>query len=308
MNLQFAPAEQGQKVAGKRPAPKGNFVDSWTYLGMDEYVSDEAKVIRDRCRVFAERYNPEMYAYTESSNFPHHLIPEFAKLGMCGADFPKSIGGKGMSCPDVGSMFFELAKKDASLATFMILHHSLGQYTVYKLAQPALRDMILKETMSLKKVLAWALTEPETGSDASNIKTTARKVEGGYVLNGRKRWIGNATFADFIACWARNESDGGRVQCFLVRKGNRGLTTGKIEHKMSLRAVQNADIILRDYFVPDGERFELAADFASGTKEILQHSRIFVAWLAVGMAAGACEAAFKYTKERVQFGKPIAAK
>lgn len=71
--------------------------------------------------------------------------------------------------------------------------------------------MILKETMSLKKVLAWALTEPETGSDASNIKTTARKVEGGYVLNGRKRWIGNATFADFIACWARNESDGGRV-------------------------------------------------------------------------------------------------
>lgn len=101
---------------------------------MDEYVSDEAKVIRDRCRAFAERYNPEMYAYTESSNFPHHLIPEFAKLGMCGADFPKSIGGKGMSCPDVGSMFFELAKKDASLATFMILHHSLGQYTVYKLA------------------------------------------------------------------------------------------------------------------------------------------------------------------------------
>ena len=162
--------------------------------------------------------------------------------------------------------------------------------------------------MPLNKVLAWALTEPETGSDASNIRTTAKKVQGGYLLNGRKRWIGNATFADYICCWARNESDKGRVQCFLVRKGNPGLTTGKIERKMSLRAVQNADIILRDYFVPDGERFELAADFASGTKEVLQHSRIFVAWIAAGMAAGACEAAFKYTKQRVQFGKPVAAR
>jgi len=147
--------------------------------------------------------------------------------------------------------------------------------------------------------MAWALTEPETGSDASSIRTTAKKVEGGYLLNGRKRWIGNGTFADYIACWARNESDNGRIQCFLLRKGNPGLTTGKIEKKMSLRIAQNADIILRDYFVPDDERFELAKDFASGTKEVLLHSRIFVAWLAAGMAAGACEAAFKYTKERI---------
>ena len=148
--------------------------------------------------------------------------------------------------------------------------------------------------MPLKKVMAWALTEPETGSDASSIQTTAKKVEGGYLLNGRKRWIGNATFADYIACWARNEADGGKIQCFLLRKDSRGLTTGKIERKMSLRAVQNADIIIHDVFVPDNERFELANDFATGTKEVLQHSRIFVSWIATGMAAGACEAAFKY--------------
>ena len=84
-----------------------------------------------------------------------------------------------------------------------------------------------------------------------------------------KRWIGNATFADYIACWARNEADSGKVQCFLLRKGSPGLTTGKIERKMSLRAVQNADIIMQDVFVPDNERFELANDFASGTKEVL---------------------------------------
>ena len=294
--MQMAPAAGGQP---KKAAPKGNFEDSWHYLGMDEYMGAEAKVIRDKCKAFAEYNNPLMYDYTESSNFPHHLIPEFAKLGLVGADMPKELGGKAMSCPEVGSFFWELAKKDASLATFPLLHHSLGQYTVFKLAQPALRDKILKDTMSMKKILAWALTEPETGSDASNIMTTAKKVPGGYVLNGRKRWIGNATFADYITCWARNEDDGNRIQCFLVRKGNPGLMTGKIERKMSLRAVQNADIILTDYFVPDDERFELARDFATGTKEVLQHSRIFVAWIAAGMAAGACEAAFDYCKKRV---------
>jgi len=108
-------------------------------------------------------------------------------------------------------MMFELAKLDASLATFVLLHNSLGQYTVYKLAQPALRDKILKETMPLNKVMAWALTEPERGSDSSQIQTTAKKVQGGYLLNGRKRWIGNATFADYIACWARNEAEEGKV-------------------------------------------------------------------------------------------------
>mmetsp|Transcript_31279 Transcript_31279/g.41388 ORF Transcript_31279/g.41388 Transcript_31279/m.41388 type:complete len:94 (+) Transcript_31279:145-426(+) len=93
---------------------------------MDEYVGDAAKVIRDKCRAFAERQNPMMYDYTESSDFPHQLIPEFAKLGIVGADMPTELGGKGMTCPEVGSMFWELAKKDASLATFVLLHHSLG--------------------------------------------------------------------------------------------------------------------------------------------------------------------------------------
>ena len=303
--MQFAGAPAGK---ARRPQKKGNFDDAWAYLGMDEHISEEAKVIRDKCRAFAERYNPDMLDYTESSHFPHHLIPEMAKLGVVGADCSKEVGGKGMSCPDVGAMFYELAKKDASLATFVLLHHSLGQYTVYKLAQPALREKIFKDTMPLNKVLAWALTEPDNGSDASGLQTTAKKVDGGYLISGRKRWIGNATFADYICCWARNEAEGGKVQCFLLRKGTPGLTTGKIERKMSLRAVQNADIIMRDVFVPDDERFELAKDFASGTKEVLQHSRIFVAWIAVGMAAGACEAAFKYTLGREQFGKPVAAR
>jgi len=211
-----------------------------------------------------------------------------------------------MSCADVGAGMYELACKDASIATFFLLHHSLGNYTVYKLAQPSLRKKILDDTIPLKKVLAWALTEPDNGSDASSITTTATKVEGGYLLNGRKKWIGNATFSDYICIWARNKHEGGKIQCFLVRQEQKGVTTSKVERKMALRAVQNAHISLENAFVPDDERFELAKDFATGTKDVLKHSRIFVAWMAAGIAAGACEAAFKYCTERVQFKKKIA--
>ena len=131
LNMQLSAGAAAQKKASK---PKGNMQDTWDYLGMDEFLSNEAKQIRDKCRAFAERYNAEMYDYAESSNFPHYLIPEIAKLGFVGADCSKEVGGKGLSCADVGSFMFELAKKDASLATFVLLHHSLGQYTIYKLA------------------------------------------------------------------------------------------------------------------------------------------------------------------------------
>ena len=145
-----------------------------------------------------------MYKYTENAEFPHHMIPEIAKLGIVGADCPVEVGGKGMSCVDVGAAMYELACKDASIATFFLLHHSLGNYTVLKLAQDELRRKIFADSLPLKKVLAWALTEPETGSDASHIQSTAVKVKGGYLLNGRKKWIGNATFSDYILVWAKN--------------------------------------------------------------------------------------------------------
>ena len=147
------------------------------------------------------------------------------------------MGGLGLSVVDTGSILYELARGDASVATFFLLHHSLGNYTVVKLAQEDLRNRILADTLPLKKVLCWGLTEPDYGSDASSIKTVARKVDGGYRLSGRKRWIGNGTFADYCCIWARNEAEGGKVQCFLVKKGSEGFTSAKIERKLALRAV-----------------------------------------------------------------------
>jgi len=124
-------------------------------------------------------------------------------------------------------------------------------------------------------------------------------------LNGQKRWIGNGTLGDVIV-WARNEDDEGRIQAFVVEKGSPGFMPKKMEGKMALRITQNADILLKDCFVPNHNKLTHSKDFATGTNKILEASRLMVAWMAAGVAAGAYEAAVKYTTQRIQFGKPIA--
>ena len=151
--------------------------------------------------------------------------------------------------------------------------------------------------------MSFGLTEPAYGSDATSLKTTAKKVEGGFVINGSKRWIGNATFADYIIVWAKNVDEGNKIQGFVVEKGSKGLSTKKIENKFALRMVQNADITLDNVFVPDNNRLAKALDFATGANKILEHSRIKVCWGAVGIAAGAYEASLRFVMQRKQFGR-----
>jgi acyl-CoA oxidase len=150
----------------------------------------------------------------------------------------------------------------------------------------------------------WALTEPSNGSDASALQTTARRVEGGWVLNGRKRWIGNATWADVAIIWARN-SESNQVNAFIVRKGNPGYSATKMENKIALRCVQNGDIKLTDCFVPDSDRIPGVSSF-NDTNKVLAISRIMVAWQPVGLALGAYDMCARYLQQRRQFGAPLA--
>lgn len=126
---------------------------------------------------------------------------------------------------DTGALYYELARWDASVATFTIVHNSLGMSVIEKVGSEEQKARILPDCVLLKKILCFGLTEPTHGSDATNLLSTARKVEGGYVLNGEKRWIGNATFADYIIIWARNQEEGNKIQGFVVEKGSKGLTT-----------------------------------------------------------------------------------
>lgn len=133
---------------------------------------------------------------------------------------------------------YEFARWDASVATYMIVHHGLGIAIVEKLGSEELIKRILPDLILMKKHISFGLTEPTHGSDASDLLTTAKKVEGGYILNGKKRWIGNATFAEYIIIWAKNVDEGNKIQGFIVEKGSKGLSATKIEGKYSLRIVQ----------------------------------------------------------------------
>ena len=244
--------------------------------------------------------------YQNKTEFPFQIIDGIRKLGVNGFHI-KEFGGPGLNTMEAGAIIYEMAKIDASVYTFLTVHNSIGMAVVDYLGSEEQRARILPDGIALKKILSFGLTEPLYGSDATSLRTSAKKVEGGYIINGEKRWIGNATFADYIIVWARNLDEGEKIQAFLVEKGSKGLTTKKIENKYSLRIVQNADIKLENVFVPDNNRLEKAKDFATGTNKILEHSRIKVCWGAVGIAAGAYEAALRYTMNRKQFGKPIAA-
>lgn len=169
---------------------------------------------------------------------------------------------------------------------------------VNELGDEEQRKRILTEAVPMKKIMSFGLTEPLNGSDASGLTTFAKKVEGGYLLNGQKRWIGNATWADYICVWARNSSDGDQVQCFVVTKGSKGLKTSKIENKYSFRMVQNTDIEFHDVFVPESNKLTKAKNFATGTNKILESSRLGIAWMISGLASGAYEAAVKYAINR----------
>jgi len=151
--------------------------------------------------------------------------------------------------------------------------------------------------MTFERIMSFGLTEPLNGSDATGLQTTATKVDGGWVLNGEKKWPGNATIGDCIV-WARNADDGNKIQGFYVEKGSKGFTTQRIERKYSLRGVHNANIKLENCFVPNKNKLTYAVDFATGTNAILEASRLMVAWLGCGCATGAYEAALKYCLNR----------
>ena len=167
-------------------------------------------------------------------------------------------------------MAYTLARRDASVATFVLVHNSIGSCVVDALGDDEQKSRILGDTINMHKFICFGLSEPENGSDATNLQTVAKKTEGGYIINGSKRWIGNATFADYIIIWAKNQDDGNRIQAFIVTKGSPGLKTSKIENNYSLRLVQNADIELKDVFVPTKNKLTQSKDFATGTNVVLE--------------------------------------
>jgi glutaryl-CoA dehydrogenase len=203
-----------------------------------------------------------------------------------------------------GWLALEMAHADPSMATFYGVHSGLAMGSIAGLGSPEQRQRWLPSMAAFSSLGAFALTEPTGGSDvAAGLRTTARRDGDEWVLDGQKRWIGNGTFADLIVVWARDVDDN-QVKGFVVHSGNPGFRATKIENKIALRIVQNADITLTNCRVPASDRLENANSFKD-TAKILRQTRSGVAWQAVGVMLAAYEIALAYATEREQFGRPI---
>lgn len=234
------------------------------------------------------------------AEFPMELIPKLAEI-----DLVSPVRRQGYSNLFAGILHAEATRADTSIATFMGVHDGLFTGSIEALASQEQQDAWLPDIYSLKKIGAFGLTEPLGGSDvAGGTRTTARRVGGNWILNGAKRWIGNATFSDWVVIYARDVDDN-QVKGFLVDTKTEGYSATKIENKISLRTVQNADIVLDNVVVPDFFKLANANSFRD-TNKVLKVTRLAVAWQAVGQQLAAFDVARRYAVERTQFGRPIA--
>ena len=278
--------------------------DPLDFLKLDRLIPTEINQHRIKLRNLLEtEVAPLLPNFVEQAKFPFEVIPKLK--GLFGLKEAK-YGCRAISEFEKNINLFELARVDASLATFYASSMSLVIYTIEKLGSEEQKAKYLPGLVNLDIIGSWGLTEPNFGSDASSLETTATPVDGGFVLNGEKRWIGNAPISDIMIIWARN-TETKQVQGFIVPTKSEGVKVDNIERKMALRMVQNGDIYLRNAKVPLNSRLEKAKNFSEGVNVVLEYSRISIPWIATGIMAGVYEHSMKYVIERKQFGAPLAA-
>ena len=277
---------------------------STDYFRIADQLSTEEHGYLLRTRAFVDdEVLPVINGYWERAEFPWPLIEKLAKLGIVG-DGIQGYGCPPMSPITTGLVHMELNRADGSLGTFLGVQAGLAMQSIAMLGSEEQKQRWLPGMARLEKLGAFALTEPQHGSDSVALETSARRDGSDWVINGAKKWIGNGTIADVIVVWARDIADG-KVKGFLVEKGTPGYDASRIEAKGSLRAVWQAEIILNDVRVPDGNRLPGAHSFKDAGR-VLAGTRNAVAWGALGHATAGYEVAVAYCGQRRQFGKPLA--
>ncbi|WP_254678829.1 acyl-CoA dehydrogenase family protein [Arthrobacter sp. 24S4-2] len=290
-----------------QPAPAADAVDALPtadFFGFESLLSQQEQRKLGELREFlAAEIAPYATEWWNNAEFPAHILPKLAALEL------SAPAQRGYSHLFAGLVIAEMTRVDTSIATFFLVHHDLFVESLYGFGSEEQKTRLLDDAANLRTTGAFALTEPEHGSDvAGGMETRARRVSGAagdyWVLNGAKRWIGNGTFCDYMLVWARDEADGA-IRGFIVDAALPGVKRSRIEHKIALRTVQNADIVFRDVRVAEADRFAGIGSFED-TNELLRGSRIMVAWQAVGQQLAAFDVARQHAVERQQFGRPLA--
>jgi glutaryl-CoA dehydrogenase len=309
----YTAAGPGEAVVLKRGEADGMTITPETtrqgtqpvdFINAGSLLSDGEKEVRDRVRTFVDQeVIPAAAGYWDRAEFPFDLVAGLAETGIMGGSFSTEYGCAGWNNVAYGLAIAELARGSGSLATFLHVQSGLTMAAIYNLGSEEQKQKWLPPMARCEKIGCFGLTEPEAGSDPGSLSTTAVEEGGGYVLNGEKRWIGNASFADAAVIWARTEDE--RISCFLVEGDNPGYHAEVLPRKGSQRAAWQTHITLRDCHIP-GEARLPGANGLGSTLSVLTHSRYGVGWDGLGQAMDCYETALAYTKEREQFGQKIA--
>jgi glutaryl-CoA dehydrogenase len=274
------------------------------YFNIDALLSDEERMIRDTTRDFVtSEVIPIIEHHNQAMTFPKDLIPKMGELGFFGPTLPAEYGGLGVNNVAYGLIMTELERGDSGLRSFASVQSGLVMYPIFAYGTEEQKQKWLPALAKAEKIGCFGLTEPDFGSNPGGMITHAKKVDGGYILNGAKMWITNSPISDVAVVWAKLE---GVVHGFLVERGFKGFETPETKGKLSLRASVTGEITLQDVFVPDANLLP-GAKGLKGPLGCLNQARYGIAWGVLGSAMECYVTALEYSLSRIQFDRPIAA-
>ena len=273
-------------------------------LDVSSNFFDYEIMIQHSVRDFVDKeVTPIIDEHFKNATFPNELIPQFADMNLLGVNLPEEYGCGGMSHVAYGLVCQELERCDSGIRSFVSVQGSLVMFPIYAYGNEDQRKKWLPKLAAGDAIGCFGLTEPDYGSNPGGMVTTAKKTDGGYILNGAKMWITNGTVADVAVVWAKTED--GVVRGFLVEKGMEGFSAPVMKNKWSLRASVTSELIFDNVFIPE-ENLLPNVKGMKGPLGCLTQARYGIGWGAIGAAMAMYEASLKYAKERIQFDKPIA--
>ena len=275
------------------------------YFQLDELLTEEHKLIRDAAREWIKKeVSPIIEDACQKAVFPKNILPGLAEIGAFGPYIPVEYGGAGLDNISYGLIMQELERCDSGVRSTASVQSSLVMYPIYKYGNESQRKKYLPKLASGKLIGCFGLTEPNHGSNPGGMTTNIKDMGNHYLLNGAKMWISNSPFADIAVVWAKNES--GRIKGVIVERGMDGFTTPETHNKWSLRASATGELVFDDVKIPK-ENILPNKDGLGAPLGCLDSARYGIAWGAIGAAMDCYDTALRYSKERIQFGKPIAA-
>jgi len=276
---------------------------------MDFQTSEVSQQIAQAAKNFAQQYiQPHVMEWDESQEFPVDVFKELGKLGMMGVLVPEEYGGAGLGYFEYKTVIEEISKVCGSIGLSVAAHNSLCTGHILSFANEEQKKQYLPKLATAEWLGAWGLTEPNTGSDAGNMKCAAVKDGNDWVVNGTKNWITHGKSCDVavVICRTGEPRTSSNATAFIIEKGTKGFSGGKKENKLGMRASETAEMIFDNCRIPDAQRIGGVGDGFRQSLKVLDGGRISIASLALGIAKGAYEASLKYSQERYQFDKPIA--